>query len=104
MQCQRTHSAGNNTSKRPVDPFSAKMSIIRSKRPLVKQKCPKRPGHTVNAPPFIFLGERPGAELASRLSDGNGAVSKADKGVLYIGRCLNMGRCMCCATATQIHR
>ena len=32
--------------------------------------------------------------VASRLSEGNGAVSEAGKGVFHIGKCLHMGRCM----------
>ena len=38
-------------------------------------------------PPTHFLGgKRLGAELASHLSVGDGAVSEAGKGVLYIGK------------------
>ena len=44
-----------------------------------KHKCVKRPGHTVNAPPILFGGKRPGAELASHLSVGDGAVAEAGK-------------------------
>ena len=62
-----------------------------------KQKCEKRPGHTVNAPPpSNYWGKRAGAELASNLSVGNGEISEAGKGVLYIGmlRYSSMGRHM----------
>ena len=60
---------------------------IRSKRRLSKQKYEKLPGYTVNAPPSItFWGKHPGAEVASHLSVGGGAVSKAGKGMLYIGK------------------
>ena len=42
---------------------------------------------TQYTPPISsFWGERPGVELASRLGEGNGAVSKAGKGVFYIRR------------------
>ena len=42
--------------------FSAKTSIFRSKRPLVKQKRKNRPGHTANAPPiYVHRQSRRGA-------------------------------------------
>ena len=68
--------------------FSAKTGKIRNKRPLSKQKCVKRPGHTVKAPHVIFCAKNPGTELASQLSVGDGAavLSKAGKGVLYMGK------------------
>jgi len=42
--------------KRPGVLFLAKTGKIKSKRPLSRQKCEKRPGHTVNAPPTILGG------------------------------------------------
>ena len=84
--CYRT-----NESKRPphgTHPgvlFFMKAGRIRSKRPLSKQKCDKRPGGTVNAPPNIFLSKWPEAKLANPLSVRDGAVSETSKGMLYIG-------------------
>ena len=60
---------------------SAKTGNIWRKRPLSTQKCEKRPDHAVN-PPIIFLGKRPGAELASHLSVGDETVSEGGKEVL----------------------
>ena len=82
----------DNASKRPHSVecpgalFSSKTGKFRSKRPLSKQKCEKRPSNTVNAPPIIFGGKHPGAELASHLSVGDGAVSEAGEGLFYIGK------------------
>ena len=73
-------------NKRPGALVSAKKGKVRSKRPLSKRKCEKCPRHTVDAPLIIFGGKRPGAELASNLSVGHGAVSEAGKGVLYIAK------------------
>ena len=77
-----------------VAPFSAKKSMIGIKRSLVEQKRKQRPGHTVNAPPppLNLWDERPRRELASRLSEGNGAVYETIKGVSYIGRCFQVSR------------
>ena len=80
-----------NASKRPphgTHPgvlFFMKAGRIRSKRSLLKQKCDKRPGSTVNAPPNIFLSKWPEAKLASLLSVRDGAVSETSKGILYTG-------------------
>ena len=63
--------------------FLAKTGQISSKRPLTKQKGDKRPSHTVNAPPTMLGGKRPGAELANNLSVGDGAVSEPGKRVVY---------------------
>ena len=49
--------------------------------PPVKTKMRQTPRHHSERPPIIFLGERPGAMLASHLSVGDGAVSEAGKGV-----------------------
>ena len=81
-----------NASKRPphgTHPgvlFFMKAGRIRSKRPLSKQKCDKRPGGTVNAPPNIFLSKWPEAKLVSPLSVRDGAVSETSKGILYVGK------------------
>ena len=63
-----------------------KTGKMRTKRPLSKQKCEKRPGLTVNAPPYHFFGKRPGAELASLSGVGEGAVPKQTKACFFISR------------------
>ena len=52
--------------------------------------------HRKRPPPSNYWGKRAGAELASNLSVGNGEISEAGKGVLYIGmlRYSSMGRHM----------
>ena len=55
-----------------------------------KQRVKKRPGHTVNAPPIILGGKRPGGELTSHPSVGDRAVSEASQRVLLHG---NVGTC-----------
>ena len=48
--------------------------------PCQSKKRQERPDHTVDAPPVIWWGERPEAELASHLGVGDKAVSEAGKG------------------------
>ena len=83
---------GRNGSERPPLPYGkcsaarrlAKTGNIRGKGPLSITKCDKRPGLTVNAPCIIVLGKRPGANLPSLFSVGDGAVSEGGKYVLFI--------------------
>ena len=61
------------------------------------------PGIAVNAPRIIYLGKRPGAKLASHLSVGHGIVSEESKYTCftYETSCLDVGRCMVCATTAK---
>ena len=73
--------------KRPGVLFLEKTGKTRSKRPLSKQKLRKTPRpHSKRPPPTIFWGKRSAAELASHLNVGDGDVSDAGKGVLYVGK------------------
>ena len=74
--------------KRLVDPFSAKVSIIRNKRHPVEQEHNQTPLPHGKRPLFSrVLGRRPWAEQRNRFSEGNGVVSEAGKGVFYLERC-----------------
>ena len=74
--------------KRLVDPFSTKASTIRNKRRPVKKEHNQTPLPHDKHPLFSrVLGRRPWAELRNRFSEGNGVVSEAGKGVVYLGRC-----------------
>ena len=63
--------------------FERKRAKSGQNAPCQNKNATNAPGITVNAPPIIFGGKRPGAELASHLSVGGGAVSGAGKGALY---------------------
>ena len=51
---------------RPGALFSVKTTLIRNKRPLLKQEYQKTARHSKRPPPSMFSAKRPGVELASR--------------------------------------
>ena len=71
--------------------------------PPVKTKMRQTPRHHSERPPIIFLGERPGAMLASHLSVGDGAVPEAGKGGALRSKADTPGRWVdtFCATTTK---
>ena len=65
--------------------FLRKRAKSGANAPCQNSNAKNAPATQQTPPSIIFGGKRPGADLASQLSVGDGAASEASKGALYIG-------------------